>query len=116
MRRVVENAFGILAARWQCLLTTMRQGPAAVNSIVIACICLHNLMRINYPGEVATMVDRDGPDMNVIPGAWRDNEVLQDLHQARRGALATREARQQRVYLKNYYNRVGAVAWQDRMI
>ena len=71
----------------------MCQLPEAVNSIVIACISLHNLMCINYPGEVAGMVDRDGPDMNVIPGAWRDNEVLQDLHQARRGALTTRQAR-----------------------
>ena len=73
-------------------------------------------MRIHHPGEVNNLVDREDGNMNVVPGAWRDNLVMQDLHQARRGALATREARIQRIYLKNYYNRIGAVPWQRDMI
>jgi len=46
-RRVVENAFGIVAQRWQVLLTTMQPRPSIVRDIV--CVCLHNLMRIRYP-------------------------------------------------------------------
>ncbi len=65
----------------------MHQDPQTVNLAVEICICLHNLMHITYPGEMAGMVDRDGPDMHVILGAWRDNDVLQDLAQARRGLL-----------------------------
>ena len=47
-RRVVENAFGILANRFQVLLTTMQHHPSTVKVIVKACIVLHNLMRLRY--------------------------------------------------------------------
>ena len=40
-RRVVENAFGIMANRFGCLLTTMSQNPETVTSIVLACCMLH---------------------------------------------------------------------------
>ena len=45
-RRVVENAFGILASRFQILQKTMVHHPATVKIIVKTCIVLHNLMRI----------------------------------------------------------------------
>ncbi|XP_041373483.1 putative nuclease HARBI1 [Gigantopelta aegis] len=52
-RRVVENAFGILANRFQILLTTMQHHPSTVKIIVKACIVLHNLMRMRYPTEMS---------------------------------------------------------------
>ena len=42
--RVVENAFGIMANRFGCLLTAMSQNPETVTSIVLACCTLHNIM------------------------------------------------------------------------
>ena len=48
-RRVVENAFGIMANRFGCLLTTMTQHPETVTYIVLACCMLHNIMRLRYP-------------------------------------------------------------------
>ena len=47
-RRVVENVFGILANRFQVLLTTMNHAPATVRLIITTCMCLHNLMRMRY--------------------------------------------------------------------
>jgi len=74
-RRVVENAFGILAKRWQLLLT-MQQCPETVRVIVEACICLHNLMRIRYPGIQNAVVDHEDDDHNMIPGLWREQVDL----------------------------------------
>ncbi len=70
-RRVVENSFGILANRFQVLLTTMQHHPSTVKVIVKACMVLHNLMRTRYPRLQNQQLDR-AEDMNreFIPGAW----------------------------------------------
>ena len=49
VRMFVEHAFGVLSNRFRCLLTTMRQGPQTVSTIVFACVILHNIMRMRYP-------------------------------------------------------------------
>ena len=49
-RRVIENAFGVLANRWRVFLTTIKLHPDKVITIVEACICLHNMM-ITGKGE-----------------------------------------------------------------
>ena len=72
-RRVVENAFGILAQRWQLLLTTMMQTPANVKVIVEACVCLHNLMRMRYPALQNAQLDVENETHDLIPGLWRAN-------------------------------------------
>ena len=116
-RRIVENAFGILANRFQLLLTTMMQEPLTVQKIVVSCICLHNLMRMRYPQLQNNALDRDDANMNLIPGAWRDGRVLREVDAVRGGTRASREAKKQRLYLKNYYNNaVGSVPWQQNMI
>lgn len=94
----------------------MQQKPETVSIIVCACLCLHNLMRVRYPGLQNADLDRELNDHNVIPGAWRGNDVLQDVQFSQGGNTATREAKQMRVYLKQYYNQVGAVPWQNQMI
>ena len=116
-RRVVENAFGILAQRFQCMLTTMRQSTQNVEKIVMACMCLHNFLRMRNPGIQNGMLDQEDEDHNYVPGAWREGtELLGDGHH-RGGARATTPAKLQRDYLTAYYNSpVGAVEWQDQMI
>ena len=41
-RRIVENAFVIMANRFQCLITMLQVGPVAVKNTIMACITLHN--------------------------------------------------------------------------
>ena len=93
----------------------LQVGPVAAKNTVMACVTLHNLMRIRYPGIQNQYLDREGEDHNVIRGAWRDEGVLADLASVRGPTQASREAKE-RVYLKHYYNNVGAVPWQRDMI
>ena len=80
-RRVVENAFGILANHFQVLLTTMQHLPSTVKIIVKACIVLHNLMRIRYPGLQNQQLDRpENLNADFVPGAWRQGKNLEDTH------------------------------------
>ena len=111
-RRIVENAFGILAARFQVLLTTMRQKPSSVSPIVLACLCLHNLMRIRFPAIQNADLDYEDRQHNVIPGAWRNNRPLLDFARMR-GNHQTHRAKAQRNYLSAYFSSpIGAVPWQ----
>ncbi|XP_052249677.1 putative nuclease HARBI1 [Dreissena polymorpha] len=77
-RRVVENAFGILANRFQILLITMQHHHETVRTIVEADCILHNLMRTRYPVLQNRLVDRAQPDSNLQPGAWREGRNLED--------------------------------------
>ncbi|MEW8547456.1 MAG: transposase family protein [Candidatus Thiodiazotropha sp.] len=115
-RRVVENAFGILAHRWRCLLTTMQCSVASTISIVWGALTLHNWMRTRAPGLQLPEVDQEDGQGNVILGAWRQGRQLLDGQQ-RRGPLITRDAKTQRDYLCAYYNSpVGRLPWQDQIV
>ena len=117
-RRIVENAFGILAHRWRCLLSPLQQQPQTVVGIVTACICLHNLMRTRYRWLNGNIADREDVDHNIVPGAWRADRPLLDIEvpRTRGGNRDAVRAKKMRDYLKEYYNSaVGAVPWQDKM-
>ena len=117
-RRVVENAFGILANRFQCLLGTMQQMPDAVQDIVLACVYLHNLMRTRYPLLQNELVDREDERHALVPGQWREDvNQLPDIERIPRLGRENERAKEQRVYLEGYYNSpAGRVHWQDQMV
>uniref|UniRef100_A0A1X7UC36 DDE Tnp4 domain-containing protein n=1 Tax=Amphimedon queenslandica TaxID=400682 RepID=A0A1X7UC36_AMPQE len=45
-RRIVENAFGILANRFQVLMNPLRLAPEKAEVVVLACYLLHNFFAI----------------------------------------------------------------------
>lgn len=79
-RRCIENAFGILAARWRVLNNRIGFQPEYVKSIVMAAVCLHNFLmsqtqsvvREKYCPEKFT--DQVNDDGELVYGEWR-NEV-----------------------------------------
>lgn len=111
-RRIVENAFGILASRFRCLLTTMQPQPAVVIKIVHACIILHNLLRMRNPAEhIPGPADADDDEDRLPLGELPDMELPYG------GANPTRRAQQQRRYLMDFVNsEPGSVSWQDDML
>ncbi|KAK3082861.1 hypothetical protein FSP39_007396 [Pinctada imbricata] len=116
-RRIAENAFGILANRFQVLLTTMQQDPETIRLIVQTCVCLHNLMQIRYPGLQNAVLDQEDDNHQVINGAWRNGLNMQDVDNVTGPNRATRAAKSQREYLKHCFNSsAGSVPWQNNMI
>jgi hypothetical protein len=116
-RRVVENAFGILANRFQVLLSTMNHHPDNVRLIVKACVLIHNLMRTRYPVLQNRLVDVQGPNGNMQPGAWREGINLEDTRVVQAPNRASKEGKRQRNLLRHWCNSpAGAVPWQDRMV
>jgi hypothetical protein len=103
-RRIVENAFGILANRFGCFQTCMRQQPETVTDIILACCCLHNLIRKENPRNVAG-VDEEDDDHNEIPRTWRETLQLDDgglnRHFRNQGTAYTKGIRD---YMKTYYS------------
>ena len=115
-RRIVENGFGILANRWRCLLTTLGVSRNTAKSVVLACLTLHNVVRMRRPQLQPGEVDREDRDGNVVPGQWQEGVQLTDNSNLA-GNRGMREAKAVRNHLKDYYNNPRwALRWQDRAV
>jgi len=98
-RRVVENAFGILAARWRCFRGPLEIQPEFVDKVVLASCCLHNMLCADNAFE---------PDTESLQ---LPESALLNVDSLRRNS--TREAFQVRDYFKEYFNsNVGSLVWQ----
>ena len=115
-RRVVENAFGILANRFRVLMGAMGQDAATVRLVVITCMVLHNLMRINYPTMQNQLIQQHGAHANPA-GQWRAARNLEDTVRQPGPNIDNREGKKQRNLLRHWCNsEAGEVPWQDKMI
>ncbi|KAK7881457.1 hypothetical protein WMY93_029866 [Mugilogobius chulae] len=117
-RRVVENAFGILANRFRVFRTTIPLVPDKVVTITFACLYLHNYLRHHRSDAYVPPGNVDYEDANhqVIEGAWRqEGELLSlSLRQARNPQV---EAKKQRDVLCEYFlSPAESVLWQQDMV
>ena len=114
-RRVIENTFGILSARWRLLHTKMIADNEKAVSLVRAMCVLHNFLRttvdLSYapPGYCDTL-QADG---NVQEGFWRGSQIAtlgMDGHASR---SSTAKAAEIRNAFTNYFSSErGSVPWQ----
>ncbi|XP_065281939.1 uncharacterized protein [Dermacentor albipictus] len=97
-RRVVENAFGILANRFRFLLTTINAEPERVVPMVKAACVLHNYL---------------GNDMSTFPDSGPEDSREQKFFglRATRGRGNAFGARV-REDMRDYFSGQGAVPWQ----
>lgn len=70
-RRVIENAFGILTARWRILLSPLQMHPSSAEKVVKATVLLHNFLKMNdgtyCPPDYVDQYEGD----HTIYGLWR---------------------------------------------
>ena len=76
LRQVIENAFGILAARWRIFQRPIIAHPDRVILYAQAAIALHNYLRTDESSVYCPpgFVDCEDGCRNIIEGGWRQDE------------------------------------------
>lgn len=120
-RRVVENAFGILTAKFVCLARTMFCNPTRAQKIISACCILHNYFLKNTRNSYCPsgFVDRYDDNGILIEGDWRKSVQsmtrLQNIPQSHRrpGEIPKRN----REILTQFFNSdEGSLPWQRQAV
>ena len=113
-RRIVENAFGILASRFRILLNIINLDPRKASIVTLATCHLHNFLRKeNSAAYLTGSVDFENISTGEIQsGSWRsDAQHLCELQPtcARNPSNNAKEIRRK---FTDYFNGEGAVTWQ----
>lgn len=111
-RVVVENTFGILAAKFRVFRKPMQLQPEKASAVTMTCILLHNYLRRSQTSShiytpPGTIDQYDNNDVLAQPGTWR-NEVericaIRNCRQVPR--RAPHNATDIRNEFANYFNR-----------
>ncbi|XP_064462319.1 uncharacterized protein LOC135372778 [Ornithodoros turicata] len=119
-RRIIENAFGVLAQRWRILRRPFAAKDDNIRRIVAACIALHNFLLSESESSKACycptgVVDREGSEGDEVRGMWRTEEAGRPaLAQfPRTGLRCTSAAHQVREHLADYFMEEGALPFQE---
>lgn len=120
-RRLSENAFGVLATRFQVFYTAMRLSPENATKVTLAAIALHNFLmtKRDQAFNPRGYIDSEDPQTGAITlGQWR-NVPQQILLDGVRIAPANRygqKAADIRDEIKEYVNAEGQVPWQENLV
>ena len=115
-RRMVENAFGIMANKFRIFLSAINLEPEKEEKIVLACTALHNYLRREHESfytPVESFDKENIADGTVSPGVWQGDRQLLPMQRFLRNSTA--EAKHTRKKFMEYFNEEGAVPWQNRM-
>ena len=119
-RRVVENAFGIMANRFRIFRAPIAMEPSKVNKIVMAATVLHNYLRTRtmLSCDPVERPDQENPRTGVVtPGDWRKTYTESGMAPlAVKGGRLPSGPKILRDQLANYFKTTGAIPWQWRLI
>ena len=118
-RRISENAFGILAAKFRVFFTTLCTRPESAVTIVHACLALHNYLLRKYPSVYSPpgTMDVEKEDGVVINGEWRQSAGSSNINDILLpGQNYTRSASEMRDIICEYLNGPGQVPWQWKIL
>lgn len=107
-RRIVENAFGIMAARFRIFNTDIKLDVKNIDTIILTFCVLHNFLRRSSKSYLtSTNVDQKNTDLGqIVAGEWRDDNFnLTALQRTPRSS--TELAKKARNMYKKYFNNEG---------
>ncbi|KAL7637993.1 UNVERIFIED_CONTAM: hypothetical protein RMT77_011606 [Armadillidium vulgare] len=115
-RRVVENAFGILASVFRVLRKPMLLQPQKASLVTMTCVVLHNFLRKSetscstYSPIGTVDIEEEGI---LTPGSWRHEQDMSSLLPLQNiPRKSSYEAKNIRDEFAEYFTTVGKVAWQ----
>lgn len=113
-RRIVENVFGIIAARFRIFRQEIAMHPDGVEKVVRAAVILHNMLQelCSRTYFQRNGIDYDEDRHDIVPGLRRREEPVTPL-EATKTRNASLHAKNIREHLADYFvSRSGAVHWQ----
>lgn len=119
-RRISENVFGIMSARFRVLRKPMLLEPERVELVVAACVYLHNFLRSSLHSRKSysppgTFDSEDKDTGETISGSWRkeiNNNMFASLQkQARNSTLEAKQVRDE--FAQYFMSPEGMVPWQN---
>lgn len=121
-RCVIENAFGIMSAKFRVLLSPILLDANKTRKITLACCALHNfLITRRSRAYIATgSMDHSREDGTIVEGNWRrvvPEGMMYELEQNPAMRYATDDAKKVRNNFEAYFmSAAGEVPWQFKLI
>ena len=123
MRRVTENAFGILANRFRVFTTKMSLSPDKATTITLASLVLHNMLRECCPDSYTPDGFIDTEDQttgDVTLGSWREEDfssaAFSNFQPNRTNNHSAPKAEYVREMFADHFWGPGQIPWQWKMI
>ena len=113
-RRIIENSFGILAARWHIFRRPIIATPQNVITFTKAAIALHNYLRTTRSSVYCPPAFTDAEDWvgNALQGEWR-RKVSEDSGLSRLEQVGgNRYTRSSDTYRDYFQSPEGELSWQ----
>lgn len=117
-RRIIENVFGIMAARFRVLHTEINLQLPRIDLVVLTCAVLHNFLRRKcYETYITTecLDKEDREHFTTYTGLRMDSTTVAGLQNGHNRHFG-REANESRNIFLQYFNTEGKINWQDNMI
>lgn len=118
-RRIIENAFGIMSARFRVMRSPINLEPSKVNRITLACCVLHNFLMSRKSSVYFTpkLVDHYTEDGTLIPGEWRKEQTEDNFYNLQpHRSYVGQDSSEIREEFSQYFVEEGEVSFQYKHI
>lgn len=118
-RRIIENVFGIMSARFRVLRQPINLDETKTRKVTLACCALHNFLITRSSRVYAPPGSYDRYDTNgtLIPGEWRDTVTDTSMYPLESNTpYIADNAKKIREEFEQYFVNEGEISWQYHQI